>query len=105
MQSQFVSQGQSNTTTASSTTKVDPLSSLVSSGAITQTQSDAVKSALQAAHKGHSGEGAAAKSDPLDSLVTDGTITQDQENAITSALQSAMQSQSNSGSSTRTTKT
>ena len=78
MQSQF---------STGSSTKPDPLSSLVSSGTITQTQSDAVKSAFQAAHKSSS----TTKTDPLASLVTNGTITQNQENTINSVFAAAMQ--------------
>ena len=79
MQSQF---------STGSSTKPDPLSSLVSSGTITQTQSDAVKSALQAAMQSHAG---ATTTNPMDSLVSNRAITQNQENTINSVFVAAMQ--------------
>lgn len=69
------------------TEKADFLSSLVTAGTLTQTQADAVKSALPQGHgeKGHGKDGGMSPENmktQLDTLVTAGTITSDEETKI-----------------------
>lgn len=79
-------------TQSSSTTTVaskDPLANLVSNGTITQDQSDAIKSAFQAARQANtSGTYSSSQTNPISSLVANGTITQTQATAIQGDLKS-----------------
>jgi len=69
------------------TDKIDFLSSLVTDGTLTQTQADAVKSAVPQGHGGKGGGMSPEKmKTQLDTLVTAGTITQDEETKIVNYL-------------------
>lgn len=69
----------------------NPLSSLVTSGVITQDQANAVQSAFQAGGRNIQAGGTYGNrpKNPLDGLVSDGTITKDQESAIKNSFVSS----------------
>jgi hypothetical protein len=78
---------------SSGSKRTNPLDSLVSSGAITSDQEQAIKDAFESARMAFQTQSGAANAstaakDPLDSLVTAGTITKDQQSAIKSAFES-----------------
>ncbi|MDA2988595.1 MAG: hypothetical protein O2815_05890 [Actinomycetota bacterium] len=70
------------------------LISLVEDGTLTESDVDAIRDALKAAHDGdkeaHRAERAAAKAEILADLVANGTLTQAQADAISSAEQGGM---------------
>ncbi len=70
------------------------LTSLVADGTLTQSDVDAIREAMQAAHEGdkeaRQAERAAAKAEILADLVADGTLTQAQADAISAAEKGGM---------------
>ena len=69
----------------STSTRTNPLDSLVTAGTITQDQENTIQSAFEAAMKANrpsDSQTTSTRTNPLDSLVTAGTITQEQEDAM-----------------------
>jgi competence protein ComGC len=82
-------QEQTSTDTQNDSNATDPVANLVSSGTITQTQADAINSALEAARPPK--PPVSPFKEKLSNLVNNGTITDDQLTAIESAFQSIIE--------------